>query len=360
MGTRTQARAATGAVLAAVLAAGCAGGTPITRSSGSPAASPADSGDGGGAAVALQQQYEQVVSRVLPSVVQITTEDAEGSGVVWDDQGHIVTNAHVVAGAERIRVTAASGGTPTRATLTGSFAADDLAVVKVDGVQVRPARFGDSGAAKVGQIVLAMGNPLGLSGSVSNGIVSALNRTVSTRGEGAFPGATIGNAIQTNAAINPGNSGGALVSLSGEVLGIPTAAASDPQAGGTAGGIGFATPSNTVRSIVPQLIEDGRVTDSGRAALGVTVRTIIDPDSSQQAAVGVVEVEDGGPAARAGIRPGDRIIAVNGTPTPGQTALAEILAGLNPGDRARIDIENPTGQRRTTNVTLGELPAGGA
>ncbi|WP_067469058.1 S1C family serine protease [Actinomadura macra] len=311
-----------------------------------------------GGAAQLEGQYEKVVGAVLPSVVKIETDQGEGSGVVFDGDGHVVTNAHVVAGAKKVQVTAASGGAPLKATQVGSFAADDLAVVKVAGGTLRPAAFGDSAKIEVGRIVLAMGNPLGLAGSVTNGIVSALNRTVSTKQEGDFPGSTIADAVQTSAAINPGNSGGALVGLDGQVIGIPTAAASDPQMGGAAVGIGFATPSNTVKRIVPQLIRDGRVTDSGRAAIGATVRTIVDPSGGEGGGgVAVVEVAPGGGAATAGIRPGDVILSANGTPTPDQTALSAVLAALKPGGTVKLEIQRPDGSKQTLDVTLGELPA---
>ncbi|QXJ26089.1 trypsin-like peptidase domain-containing protein [Actinomadura graeca] len=309
-----------------------------------------------GGATQLQGQYEQVVAAVLPSVVKIETDQGEGSGVVFDGEGHVVTNAHVVAGARRIQVTASSGGAALKAAPVGAFAADDLAVVKVEGGALRPASFGDSAKIEVGRIVLAMGNPLGLAGSVTNGIVSALNRTVSTKQEGDFPGATIADAVQTSAAINPGNSGGALVGLDGQVIGIPTAAASDPQMGGAAIGIGFATPSNTVKRIVPQLIRDGRVTDSGRAAIGATVRTVVGP-SGQGGGVAIVEVAPGGGAAKAGVRPGDLILSANGTATPDQTALSGVLAGLKPGGTVTLQIQRPDGSKETLGVTLGELPA---
>ncbi|WP_308286817.1 S1C family serine protease [Actinomadura parmotrematis] len=348
-------------VLAGALAlAACGEDSRTAARTGASASATASSGAAGGAAAGApvaqtEAQYEKVVNEVLPSVVQIKTDEGEGSGVVYDDQGDIVTNAHVVAGAKQITVTAASGGQALDAELVGSFNADDLAVVKVSGANLKAARFADSGNAKVGQMVLAMGNPLGLAGSVTNGIVSALNRTVSTQREGAFPGATIGNAIQTSAAINPGNSGGALVDMSGQVLGIPTAAASDPQMGGAAVGIGFATPSNTVKSIVPQLIKDGKVSNTGRAALGVTVRTIID-QSGEETSVGVVSVTRGGPADAAGIKAGDMIVSVNGTRTPSQTELAEVLAQLSPGDTAKVEIKDTGGATRTVDVKLGELP----
>ncbi|MFI0483764.1 S1C family serine protease [Actinomadura sp. 9N215] len=343
------------AVAAGTLAlAGCSGdegaGSTAARTSAPVSAGPAAD---------LQQQYEKVVDAVLPSVVKIQTDRGEGSGVVYDGHGNIVTNAHVVAGANRIQVTAASGGSPLNADPVGAFAADDLAVVKVSGGSLRPASWGESGKAEVGQIVLAMGNPLGLAGSVTNGIVSALHRTVSTKGEGDFQGSTIADAIQTSAAINPGNSGGALVTLSGQVIGVPTAAASDPSIGAPAAGIGFATPSDTVKRIVPQLIRSGKVSDSGRAALGVTVRTIVDPQSGRRSAVAVVEVQRGSGAAKAGIEPGDLVLSVDGTATPDQTALASVLANLSPGGIANVEIQRPDGKKQRVQVTLGELPGGG-
>jgi putative serine protease PepD len=336
--------------------AGCSGGGGGENAATSSAKTSAPVS---GSATELQEQYEQVVDAVLPSVVKIRTDQAEGSGVVYDGQGHIVTNAHVVAGARKIEVTSSGGGATLDADLVGAFAADDLAVVKVNGGNLKPASWGDSGKARVGQIVLAMGNPLGLAGSVTNGIVSALHRTVSTKGEGDFQGSTIADAIQTSAAINPGNSGGALVTLNGQVIGIPTAAASDPSVGGQAAGIGFATPSNTVKMIVPQLIKSGKVSNSGRAALGVTVRTIVDPNSGQRTAVAVVDVQRGGGAAKAGIKAGDLILSVNGTATPDQTALSSVLANLKPGDTAKVEVQQQDGSKKTVQVKLGELPGGG-
>ncbi|MDL4817420.1 S1C family serine protease [Actinomadura opuntiae] len=350
MERKTRVKAGALAAAGMVALAGCSG------SDGSPKARADASAPVSGSAQQLQQQYEKVVDSVLPSVVKIATDQGEGSGVVYDAKGDIVTNAHVVAGAHKIEVTTSGGGSPLNASLVGSFAADDLAVVKVDGGSLRPASWGDSGKADVGQIVLAMGNPLGLAGSVTNGIVSALNRTVSTKQEGAFPGATIADAIQTSAPINPGNSGGALVTLSGQVIGIPTAAASDPQMGGAAVGIGFATPSNTVKKIVPQLIQNGKVSQSGRAALGVTVRAIVDPASGRPVAVAVVGVAKGGGADQAGIKPGDLITAVNGTPTPDPTSLGSLLAGLKPGDSIKVQVQQPDGTKKQVSVTLGQLP----
>jgi putative serine protease PepD len=348
-------RACALAVAGTLALAGCSGGDAENAAS---TAGVRTSAPVSGSGLELEKQYEKVVDAVLPSVVKIQTDRGEGSGVVYDGQGHIVTNAHVVAGARKIQVTSSGGGATLDADLVGAFAADDLAVVKVSGGNLKPASWGDSGKARVGQIVLAMGNPLGLAGSVTNGIVSALHRTVSTKGEGDFQGSTIADAIQTSAAINPGNSGGALVTLDGQVIGIPTAAASDPSVGGQAAGIGFATPSNTVKLIVPQLVRSGKVSNSGRAALGVTVRTIVDPQSGRRTAVAVVDVQNGGGAAKAGIQPGDLILAVNGTATPDQTALSSVLANLKPGDAAKVDLQKPDGSKKTVQVTLGELPGG--
>jgi S1-C subfamily serine protease len=295
---------------------------------------------------ALQEQFEHVVQRVSPAVVQIESGGGLGSGVVYDDKGNVVTNAHVVGEARRFKVTLGAGETHD-ASLVGSFRAGDLAVVKLSGATPRPAAFADSSKVRVGEFALAIGNPLGLRSSVTDGIVSSLGRTVS---EGQ--GVTITSAIQTSAPINPGNSGGALVDIEGRVIGIPTLAALDPQLGGAqAPGIGFAIPSNTVRDIADQLIATGRVERSGRAFLGVSVATVT------AGGVLVSAVEKGGPADRAGIQAGDIIVSVAGQPTPSTDALSTVLAGLKPGRRVPVAV-NRDGRRTTVTVTLGELPAG--
>ncbi|MEV4171791.1 trypsin-like peptidase domain-containing protein [Nonomuraea sp. NPDC049709] len=305
---------------------------------------------------ALEAAFERVITDVLPSIVQITTKVGLGSGIVFDSKGHIVTNAHVVGQAKEMNVTIATGGAPRPARLVKSFAAGDLAVIKVERPDgLRPARFGDSSKLRVGQIVLAMGNPLGLSGSVTNGIVSALGRTVTEPQNPGSPGATIAGAIQTSAAINPGNSGGALVDLSGHVIGIPTLAATDPDlGGGAAPGIGFAIPSNTATDIARQIVKDGKVTNSHRAALGIRGSTVIGTDG-QPSGVGVVTVEAGSGAAKAGIRPGDVIVSINGTKTPTMALLAETITTLRPGDRARVGVLRADGTTQTINVRLGQL-----
>ena len=228
-------------ILAGVAAlAGCGGAEP---SSGVPETS---------AAKALQDQFVNVVHRVSPQVVQVRSSQGLGSGIVFDNHGDVVTNAHVTAGESRFEVTL-SDGDRRAATLVGADAGHDVAVVHIAGDPPAPAAFADSSGVRSGDIVFAVGNPLGLQSSVTQGVVSSLNRSVS---EGN--GVTLLQAIQTSAEINPGNSGGALVDLSGRVVGIPTLAALDPDLGGSqAPGIGFAIPSNTVRQVANRLIAGG-------------------------------------------------------------------------------------------------------
>ena len=274
-------------------------------------------------AQALQQQFVQVVKQVGPSVVLIQTSQGLGSGIVFDADG----KQH-----------------PAR--LVGSFAPDDLAVLHINAGGLHPVGFADSSQLAVGDVALAIGNPLGLQSSVTEGIVSALGRTVNEDNGVALP-----NVIQTSAPINPGNSGGALVDLQGQVIGIPTLAATDPQlGGGAAAGIGFAIPSNTVRDIAAQLIGQGRVTNSHRAWLGVEVA----PTTS--GGLLVTKVEAGGPAAKAGIKAGEFVTAVQGTATPDPATLADVLAGLRPGQTVRVGVASPDGARRTVQVTLGQFP----
>ena len=254
--------AAIGAVLlTSAVVAGCGVDVPSTGTSASPAAAAAKVPLGSGPADALQAQYEDVIKAVLPSVVQISTPDATGSGVVFDRKGDIVTNAHVVGSASTVQVTSDVSGAMLTAKVVGVFRPDDVAVIRVTSGagSLRPANFGQSAGVSAGQIVLALGNPLGLTGSATQGIISATGRTLietdATAG-GATKTTTIADTLQTSAAINGGNSGGALVSLTGQVIGMPTAAGVDA-GGGDATGIGFAIPSDTVTSIAGQLISAG-------------------------------------------------------------------------------------------------------
>src|SRR5216684_7148083 len=260
---------------------------------------------------------EAVIAKVRPSVVEVNVTipggSGIGSGVIVDRRGYIVTNNHVVSNAQTIQVVLYNG-TKLQAQLVGTDPADDLAVLKItppsSGLTV--ATLGDSSKLQVGQDVLAIGNPLGITQTVTSGIVSALDRNVSEGPNGAL----IPNAIQTDAPINPGNSGGALVDLQGNLVGIPTLTAIDPEFKTPANGVGFAIPSNRVSFIVPQLVNSGRVTHSGRAALGVEVTTVDAVFAAQNNlpvdhGALITGVAAGGPAAKAGLRAGDIIVQVD-------------------------------------------------
>jgi S1-C subfamily serine protease len=338
------------AVLA--LVSGCSGaGSPGARDSSTTRAAQALAQQSGSD---LQSDYQRVIKDVLPSVVQIQASHDLGSGIVYDDQGHIVTNAHVVGGEKTFKVTTANSENALTARLVFSYPQQDLAVVKLDNVPsgLTAATFGDSAKVQVGQIVLAMGSPLGLSSSVTQGIVSATGRTVTEGSSDGGTGATIANMVQTSAAINPGNSGGALVNLNGQVIGIPTLAAIDPSFGGSAPGIGFAIPASTVKTIADQIVKSGKVTDSGRAALGITGRTVVD-QNYQPAGVAVVSVKSGGAADKAGIRAGDIITRLGDTDITTITSLTEALAQAKPGDRTSVTFTR-NGSEMKADVTLGE------
>ncbi|MFE2110093.1 S1C family serine protease [Kitasatospora sp. NPDC059463] len=349
------------AVLTALALAGCSSGSSSDSSSpqsGSPAVTAAATGSPSqpGGANQLQSDYQRVIGDVLPSVVQITTGSGLGSGIVYDDKGDIVTNAHVVGTATTFTVTLAGSTKPLDATLVASYPDSDLAVIKLssppDGL--KPAAFGDSTKVELGQITLAMGSPLGLSSSVTQGIVSATGRTVSEPGTQGSPGAVIGNMVQTSAAINPGNSGGALVNLDSQVIGINTLAATEPESNGAAApGIGFAIPASTVTSIADQLIKEGKVTNSGRAALGITARTYFDQNFRPAGAV-VVAVAPDGPAGSAGLQVGDVITRIGDTPVDSLNSLTTALASLAPGSKVTVTYTRD-GRSRSADVTLGTL-----
>jgi putative serine protease PepD len=244
-----------GSLLFAACSTGPASSAAPASSTPSTSPTPAASAPASPAiAGALQNDFVGVVGKVSPSVVVIETKSGLGSGIVFDANGDIVTNNHVVTGSTSFTVTLADGQRlPGK--LVGTYPAGDLAVIHVTGTNLKPATFGDSSRLVAGDIVLAVGSPLGLQGSVTEGIVSALGRKVSESKTVTLP-----NVIQTSAEINPGNSGGALVDLAGEVVGIPTLTALDPEFGNTAAaGIGFAVPSNVVVDVAQQLITHGRV-----------------------------------------------------------------------------------------------------
>jgi putative serine protease PepD len=241
-------------LIAACGTSALASGAPATGEPAGSAAPSASAPASPAIAGALQKDFVGVVGNVMPSVVVIETTSGLGSGIVFDAKGDIVTNDHVVAGSTKFTVILADGQ-KLAGTLVGTYPAGDLAVIHVTGTNLKPATFGDSSKLVAGDIVLAVGSPLGLQGSVTEGIVSAIGRKVPESKTVTLP-----DVIQTSAEINPGNSGGALVDLAGEVVGIPTLTALDPQLGNTAAaGIGFAIPSNVVVDVAGQLIAHGRV-----------------------------------------------------------------------------------------------------
>ncbi len=285
-----------------------------------------------------------------------------GSGVIYDTTGDIVTNAHVVANAQALRVTLATGKTYT-ARLLGTDTADDLAVLKIDAAGLPAARFASVGTYAVAQTVLAIGNPLGLKQSVTSGLISALDRTVQESNSAYLP-----NAIQTSAPINPGNSGGALVTLDGVVVGIPTLEATDPQNnnGGAAQGIGFAVPSSRVTLIARQLITTGHVEHTGRAYLGVAATDAQQQNQAQgyfngggnatPAVAGAIVQQASGPAAAAGVQQGDVLTALGGQSITGEDDLLAALAHQKPGATVPVTL-NRNGSTVTVRVHLGELAA---
>ena len=325
-------------VAAAILLAACGGGSGTSASSTSATAATS-------AADLLQQRYVDTIGAIGPSVVQVQTPAGLGSGIVLDSAGNVVTNDHVVGTYKRFQVTDSTGKVYA-ATLVGTFAPDDLAVVHVEGGQLPAAALGDSSKLQVGDIVLAVGSPLGLQSSVTNGLVSALGRTISESS-----GVTLPDLIQTSAPINPGNSGGALVDLSGQVVGIPTLAAIDPENQQQASGIGFAIPSNTVKEIAGQLISDGRVVQSNRAYLGVQLATL-----RSGGGVLVAGVTANGPAAAAGLATGDTITTFEGRPVQSIEEISVTLANLKPGEKVALGIRTPQGSKETVTVTLGQYP----
>lgn len=273
----------------------------------------------------------------------------KGSGVIVAASGRILTNAHVVDGADNIQVTL-HDGTEVDAKVIGKDTHVDLAVIQLKGKfpPLKPITFGDSTALRLGDIVLAVGDGMGIGKSVSMGIVSAKGRQ--NLGIEEFE-----DFIQTDATINPGNSGGALVNLKGELVGINTAIAS--RSGGSQG-IGFAIPTHMARPIMETLIRDGRV---ARGYLGVNIATVTPAILKQHklgATKGVVitAVAPDGPAARTKLGEGDVVVAVEGKPVKTNLELRTAIAGAKPGSTISLDVVHPDRKRSTIKVRLGELP----
>jgi S1-C subfamily serine protease len=349
--SRTNRPLAAGALIALLSLGTAACNDSTSRSSAATKPASSAGGDGtsvGSEATQVESAFVQVVDRVRPTVVEISTPSGLGSGVMYDGKGDIVTNAHVVGDSTQFQVTLVDGHS-LPGELVGTFPPDDLAVVRVSGSGApAAAKFDDSSTVKVGQIVMAVGNPLGLESSVTDGIVSSTGRTVSEGG-----GVVLPSTIQTSAPINPGNSGGALVGLDGDVIGIPTLAAVTPDLG-AAPGIGFAVPSNTVKRIADQLISSGKVTDSGRAALGISGTNVV-TGSGAPFGVLVQSIEPDKAAQAAGISPGDVITSVAGKPTTTMEELQSVLADLSPGQTVPVEVVHSDGSRASYQVTLSSL-----
>ncbi len=282
-------------------------------------------------------------------------QESAGSGFIVSKDGYILTNDHVVDGSDQVTVRLLDRR-EFKAKVVGTDPGTDLAVLKIDAGNLTPASLGDSDAARVGEWVLAVGNPLGenLTFTVTSGIISAKGRSL------ALPNASdrsIQDFIQTDAAINPGNSGGPLVGVNGAVVGVNSAIASQT---GFYSGYGFAIPINLARRVMDQIIAHGRVQ---RVALGVTVRNVSPNDAAYVGLPDVrgVVVEDFGgetsPARKAGLEPGDIIVAVDGKPVEYVGQLQQQIAFRRPGESVKVDVARKGGARKTLAVTLQELPA---
>jgi putative serine protease PepD len=299
-----------------------------------------------------------VAARVLPSVVQIKVDTSEGqatgSGFVVDDSGVVVTNNHVVADSQGDVELTFSDGRSMVADVLGKSASYDLAVLRVDAKNLPAVELGNSDSVVVGDQVLAIGSPLGLSGTVTSGIVSAKNRPVTAGGEQGSSDSAYINAIQTDAAINPGNSGGPLVNLEGEVIGVNSAIAT---VGGTLGesgniGVGFAIPINQVRRTVEQLLDNGKAEfpiigaslDGGYDGEGARIST--------GSSGGQPPLVPGGPADKAGLEPGDVIVALDGHPVEGSSGLIVAIRSKRPGDSVTLTVRRD-GTEKKIQVTLG-------
>jgi serine protease Do len=297
--------------------------------------------------------FRQFFGNMFPQVPREQREHALGSGVIVSPDGYIVTNNHVIAKATEISITLSDRRT-FKGKVVGADPQTDIAVVKIDGTGLPTAPFGDSDRLKVGDTVMAFGNPFGQYFTVTRGSVSALGRSAGQIED-------IQNFIQTDAAINPGNSGGGLVNIHGQVVGINTAILSGNSGPGGEGGsvgIGFAIPSNMAKHIMEDLVKTGKVT---RGYLGVQIRDLDEglakqfkvPDTAGALAE---DITPGGPADKAGLKTGDVIRMLNGNPIQDANQLTAQITNLSPGALAVLDILRD-GQPMTLKITLGERPA---
>ena len=346
---------------------GNTGGKVVIQQVAPSSTSSSDSGSASAVNTASGMTTAQVSEMVSPSVVVITTEQVvysqwswygqsqvesgAGSGVIISSDGYILTCAHVVSGASNITVSIGDKDYP--ATLVGEDTTSDIAVVKVDATGLTPATVGNSDNLKVGESVMAVGNPLGeLGGTVTSGIVSALNRSVTIQGTSSTNTMSL---IQMDASVSPGNSGGGLFNMNGELVGIVNAKSSDSDAEG----LGFAIPVNDAVKVAQELLENGYVT--GRPYLGITYLAVEDAQTAAQLGVNaygvyIVEVIKGGPADKAGLQAGDRIVSMDGSEVATQSDLGTLMQDHKAGDTIEMTVARG-GQMQTVTVTLGEKGA---
>jgi S1-C subfamily serine protease len=323
--------------------------TPAPAATTAPAASPSSS-----------DSVADIYTRVSPGVVFVSAgggngslpfdgqgggQAASGSGFVIDTKGHIVTNDHVVEDANRFTVRFGKEGDPITAKLVGKDPSTDLAVLEIDPSKVKgglkPLTIASSKDLRPGQATIAIGSPFGLTGTVTTGIVSAVDREIQAPNGFSIPGA-----VQTDAAINPGNSGGPLLDAEGRVIGVNSQIATGGNSNANSG-VGFAVPSDSIKTVVPLLVRDGKIQ---RAYLGLSSSE----DPSRPGAL-VRTVNDGTPAARAGVRPGDLVVAIGSTRVRNPSDLGEAVNAAKPGDTVQLEIRRG-GDTRKVDVKLGERP----
>lgn len=305
---------------------------------------------------APEGSVQAVAAKVVPSVVQIQVSgsrgEGEGSGVILSSDGLIMTNNHVISGGgpDGKLMVAFSDGTTAPATLVGTDPTSDIAVIKAQGkTDLTPVELGSSDGVQVGEQVVAIGSPLGLAGTVTSGIVSALDRPVSTSGETGNQNTVI-DAIQTDAAINPGNSGGALVNMNGQLIGINTAIATAGGQGGSIG-LGFAIPVDQARRIADELVDTGKAT---QAIIGVQVSA-----KESMGGAAVVDVTPGGPADKAGIPKGVIVTKVDDRVVTSGDSLIAAIRSHAPGETVKVTYQDSAGNTKTVDVQLGTQTQGG-
>ena len=348
------------ALVAALVVGGVIGGVIVAATTSS-AATPSSS-----SAQVSACEVTSVANQVLPSVVTISVHgkggSGTGSGEVIRSDGYILTNNHVIAAAASggsVEVQFADGQTDP-ATITGRDPLTDLAVIRVDtSGQLPVIAMGSSSSVVVGQAAVVIGAPLGLSGTVTSGIVSALDRTIQVPGENNSS-ALLVSAIQTDAPINPGNSGGAMVNCSGQLIGVPTAGATVPSSSGESSGgsigLGFAIPVDLAKTVSDEIIATGSVTHAFFGVGAVPIPTAAAAQAHVPEGLYVQSVVPGGPTAKAGLRQGDVITKINGQPATSTVQLQELTLTMKPGDTVPLEYWR-SGQTATATVTLGTQPS---